>query len=67
MVLMLSSHFCLDDLFPPVYLLDTLHKVYLSQNIHQFILTHVLLLEVYEGSSFQHVLDDDAKASPCWS
>ena len=28
-------------------------------------LTHVLLLEVFEGSSSQHVLDGDATASPC--
>jgi hypothetical protein len=41
-----------------------LHKVYLSQSRHQLVLTHVLPLEVYEGSSSQHVLDGDAKASP---
>jgi hypothetical protein len=67
MVLMLSSHSCLDDLFPPVYLLDMLHKAYLSQNKHRLVLTHVLRLEAYEDSASRHVLDGDAKASPCWS
>jgi hypothetical protein len=43
---------------------DMLHKVCLSQNRHQLVLTHVLPLEVYEGSTFQHVLNGDAKASP---
>jgi hypothetical protein len=41
-----------------------LHKAYLSRNKHWLVLTHVLPLEVYEGSSSQHVLDDDATASP---
>jgi hypothetical protein len=41
-----------------------LHKVCLSQNIHQLVLTHDLPLEAYEGSSSQHVLDDNAKANP---
>jgi hypothetical protein len=65
MVLTLSSCSCLDELFPPDSLLDTLHKVYLSQNRHWLVLTHVLPLESYEGSSSQHVLDGDVKASPC--
>jgi hypothetical protein len=34
-----------------------LHKVCLSQNRHWLVLTHVVPLEVYEGSSSQHVLD----------
>jgi hypothetical protein len=67
MVLMSSSHSCLDDLFPPIFLLDMLHKVCLSQNRHPLVLAHVLPLEAYEGSSSQHVLDGDARASPCWS
>jgi hypothetical protein len=66
-VLMLSSHSCLDDLFPPIYLLGMLHKVYLSQKRHRLVLTNVLPLEAYEDSSSQHVLDGDAKANPCWS
>jgi hypothetical protein len=32
MILMSSSHSCLDDLFPLVSLLDTLHKVCLSES-----------------------------------
>jgi hypothetical protein len=62
---MWSSHSCCDDYFPLVYLLDKLHKVYLFQKIHWLDLTHVIPLEVYEGSSSQHVLDGDATASPC--
>jgi hypothetical protein len=62
-VLMLSSHSCLDDSFLPIYLLGMLHKVCLSQNRHLLVLKHVLPLEAYEGSSFQHVLDGDAKAN----
>jgi hypothetical protein len=64
MVLMLSSHSCCDECFPPISLPDKLHKVYLSRNKHWLVLTHVLPLEVYEGSSSQHVLDGDAIASP---
>jgi hypothetical protein len=41
-----------------------LHKAYLSRNKHWLVLTHVLPLEDYEGSSSQHVLDGDAIASP---
>jgi hypothetical protein len=41
-----------------------LHKVYLSQNRHRLVLTHDLPLGAYEGSSSQHVLGGDAKASP---
>jgi hypothetical protein len=63
-VLMLSSHSCYDECFPPVSLPDMLHKAYLSRNKHWLVLTHVLSLEVYEGSSSQHVLDGDATASP---
>jgi hypothetical protein len=59
-VLMSSSHSFSDDLFPPIYLLDMLHKVCLSQNRHRLVLTHVLPLEAYEGSSSLHVLDGDA-------
>jgi hypothetical protein len=59
-----SSHFCYDEYFPPAFLLGTLHIVCLSQNRHWLVLTHVLPLEAYEGSSFQHVLDGEAKASP---
>jgi hypothetical protein len=62
---MWSSHFCYDEYFPPVYLLDKLHKVYLFQKIHWLDLTHVPPLEVYEGSSSQHVLDGDTTANPC--
>jgi hypothetical protein len=65
MVLTSSAHSCLDDLFSPISLLDMLHKIYLSQNKHRLVLTHVLPLEAYEGSSSQHVLDSDAKVSPC--
>jgi hypothetical protein len=61
---MLSSHSCCDECSPLVFLLDKLHKVYLSRNKHLLVLTHVLPLEVYEGSSSQHVLDGDATASP---
>jgi hypothetical protein len=67
MVLMSSLRSCLDELYQPASLLNNLHKVYLSQNKHQLVLTHVLPLEFYEGSSFQHVLDNDAIISPCWS
>jgi hypothetical protein len=63
-VLMLSSHSCRDVCFPPVSLPDMLHKVCLSQNKHQLVLTHDLTLEAYEGSSSQHVLDGDATTSP---
>jgi hypothetical protein len=35
-----------------------------AQNRHLLVLTHVFPLEVYEGSSSQHVLDDDVTASP---
>ena len=45
-------------------LLDMLHRVCLSQNRHQLVLTHVPPLEVYEDSSSQHVLDGGARASP---
>jgi hypothetical protein len=62
---MWSSHFCYDESFSPVYLLDKLHKVYLFQKLHLLDLTHVLSLEAYEGSSSQHVLDGDATVSPC--
>jgi hypothetical protein len=65
MVLMLSLHSCLDDLFAPVSLLDTMHKVCLSQNRHWLVLTHVLPLEAYEGSSSQYVLDGDVRARSC--
>jgi hypothetical protein len=65
--MVLISHSCLDDLFRPIYQLDTLHKVCLSQNRHQLVLTHVLTLEAYEGSSSQHALYGDAKPIPCWS
>jgi hypothetical protein len=61
---MSSSHSCCDECFPPVSLPDMLHKVCLSQNKHRLVLTHDLSLEAYEGSSSQHVLDGDAKASP---
>jgi hypothetical protein len=61
MVLMSSSYFCLDDLFLPVSLLDMLSKVCLVQTRYRLVLTHVLPLEAYEGSSFQHVLDGDAE------
>jgi hypothetical protein len=54
---------CLDDLFPPISLLGTLHKVYFSQNRHRLVLTNVLPLEAYEGSSYQQVLDGDAIAN----
>jgi hypothetical protein len=64
MVFTSSSHFCYDECFPPGSLLDMLHKVCLSQNRHLLVLTHDLPLEAYEGSSSQHVLDGDAKASP---
>jgi hypothetical protein len=63
--LTLSLYFCSDDLFPPIFLFDTLHKVCLSQNRHRLVLAHVLPLKVYEGFSSQHVLDGDAKANPC--
>jgi hypothetical protein len=62
--LMSSSHSCCDECFPPAFLPDMLHKVCLSQNRHWLVLTHDLPSEVYEGSSSQRVLDDDAKASP---
>jgi hypothetical protein len=62
-VLMLSSLSYFDEYVPPAFLLGTLHKVCLSQNRHQLVLTHVLPLEVYEGSSSQHVLDCGARAS----
>jgi hypothetical protein len=62
-VLTLSSRSSLDDLFPPASLPSMLHKVFLSQNIHRLVLTHVLPLESYEDSSFQHVLDGGARAS----
>ncbi len=58
---MWSSYSCCDVYFPPVYLLDKLQKVYLFRSRHWLVLTHVLPLEVYEGSSSQHVLDGDAK------
>jgi hypothetical protein len=61
---MSSSRSCFDEYFPPASLSDTLHKVCLSQTRHRLVLTHVLPLEAYEGSSFQHVLDDGARASP---
>jgi hypothetical protein len=64
MVLTSSSRSCLDEFSPPISLLDMLYKVYLSQNRHRLVLTHVLPLEAYEGSSSEHVLDDDARASP---
>jgi hypothetical protein len=64
-VLTSSLYFCSDDLYPPIYLLDTLHKVCLSQNRHRLVLTYVLPLEAYEDFSSQHVFDGDAKASPC--
>jgi hypothetical protein len=60
-VLMVSSRYCFDEYFPPASRLGTLHKVCLSQNRHQLVLTHVLPLEVYEGSSSQHVLDGGAE------
>jgi hypothetical protein len=65
MVLTLSSHSCLDELFPHVSLFGMLHKVCLSQNRHRLVLTLILPLEAYEGSSYQHVLDGDARANPC--
>jgi hypothetical protein len=52
-------------MFPLVSLFGMLHKVCLSQNRHRLVLTHVLPLEAYEGSSYQYVLENDAKASPC--
>jgi hypothetical protein len=58
---MSSSHSCFDECFPPAFLPSMLHKVYPSQNRHRLVLTHVLPLEVYEGSSFQHVLDGGAR------
>jgi hypothetical protein len=61
---MLSSHSCRDVCSPPVFLPDMLHRVCLSQNRHRLVITHDIPLEVYEGSSSQHVLDGDAKASP---
>jgi hypothetical protein len=64
-VLMWSSHFWYDESFPPVYLLDKLHKVYLFRRLHLLDLLHVLPLEVCEGSSSAHVLNGDATASPC--
>jgi hypothetical protein len=63
-VLVLSSHSCFDVYFPPVFMPGTLHKVYLSQNRNRLVLTHVLTLQAYEGSSSQHVLDGGARASP---
>jgi hypothetical protein len=63
-VLTLSSRSCFDENFPPASLLGMLHKVYLSQHRHRLVLRHVIPLEAYEGSSFQHVLNDGAKASP---
>jgi hypothetical protein len=66
-VLTSSSHFCYDEYFSPAFLLGMLHKVCLSQNRHWLVLTHVLPLEAYEGSSLQNVLDGGAKASPYWS
>jgi hypothetical protein len=60
---MLTSRSCFNDYFPPASLPDMLHKVCLSQNRHQLVLTHVLPLEDYEGSSSQHVLDGGARAS----
>jgi hypothetical protein len=59
-----TKHSCRDVCFPPISLPDMLHMVCLSQSRHQLVLTHDLPLEVYEGSSSQHVLDSDAKASP---
>jgi hypothetical protein len=38
--LMLSSHSCCDECFPPVSLPDKLHKVYLSRSKH-FVLNSV--------------------------
>jgi hypothetical protein len=64
MVLMLSSHSCHDECFPPVFLPNMLHRVCLSQNRHRLVQTHDLPLEAYEGSSSHHVLDDNATASP---
>jgi hypothetical protein len=60
----MTSGFRFDDYFPPASLPGMLHKVCLSQNRHRLVLTHVLPLEVYEGSSSQHVLDGGARASP---
>jgi hypothetical protein len=51
---------CLNDLFPPASLLHMLHKFCPSQNRHRLVVTHVLSLDAYEGSSSQHVVDDDA-------
>jgi hypothetical protein len=63
-VLTSSSRSCFDEYFPPASLPGTLHKICLSKNRHRLVLTHVLLLEAYEGSSSQHVLDGGARASP---
>jgi hypothetical protein len=56
---MWSSRSCCDEHFPLVYLLDKLHKVYLFRKLHLLVLTHVLPLEVCEGSSSPHVLNGD--------
>jgi hypothetical protein len=63
---MSSLYSSCDDLSQPTFLLDKLDKACLSQNKHSLVLKHVRPLEVYEGSSSQHVLGDNAKTNPCW-
>jgi hypothetical protein len=41
------------------------YKSYLSQNEHLLVPKCVLPLEACEDSTLQHVLVDDARASPC--
>jgi hypothetical protein len=61
---MLTTCSCFDAYFPPASHPRILHKVCLSQNRHRVVLRHVLPLEVYEGSSSQHVLAGGARVSP---